>query len=134
MAIRVSDVMTRGIIYSKPDESVRDVAAKMRDNRVSSIVIATGEVMHGIVTEHDFVDKILSAGKDPSRVKITEIMSKQVVTIHPESELEEAARIMRDMRIKKLIAVKDGTPVGIITSYDILVAEPVIRLLIEKGL
>ena len=55
-------------------------------------------------------------------------MSKPVITVEAAAEIDEAARLMRDRRIKKLVVVSRDGAVGIISSYDIVVAEPVVRL------
>jgi CBS domain-containing protein len=134
MSVKVSDVMTRKIVCSSPDATAAQVAGLMRDNRISSIVIMSGTVITGIVTERDLVLKVISAGKDASLVLASELMSCPVLTVDSEAELEEAARVMRDNRVKKLIAMGEGGANGIISSFDIVVAEPVIRLLIERGI
>lgn len=134
MAIKVSDAMTRRIVFSDPASSAQDVANLMSSSGISSVIVSRGGVIAGIVTEKDIVIKVVSRLRDPKDVKAEELMSKPVATIDSEADLEDAARIMRDRRIKKLIAVKDGKAEGIITSYDIMAAEPVLRLLLEKGL
>jgi len=134
MAIKVSDAMTRRIIFADPGATARELAAKITECGISSVVILDGGKIAGIVTEHDLSKNVVAADKSPSRVKASEIMSKPVITIDADAEIEEAARLMRDNKIKKLLAVKDGTVQGIISSFDIVAAEPVIRLLLEKGI
>lgn len=104
----------------------------MRDKRISSVVIVKGGKTVGIVTEHDLAERVTALGLNPKTTPASLIMSSPVVIIDVEAGIDEAARLMRDKRIKKLIAVKDGKTEGIVTSYDLIVAQPVIRLLGEK--
>jgi len=134
MPIKVCDVMTRSIVYGRADSTARELAELIRDRFISSVVIMDGGRVVGIVTQRDLISKAMAVGLDPGKVKASDLMSKPVATIDSEAELEEAARIMRDKRIKKLVAVRDGRVEGIVTSFDVVVAEPVIRLLVEKGM
>ncbi len=130
MAIRVEDVMTRDVITCSPDASVQEIACIIRDRNISSVVVSDGAELKGIVTQHDLVGRVIAEGLDYS-VKASEVMSRDVETISPEAEIEEAARLMRDKRIKKLVVVRKGEVMGIVTSFDLIVAEPVIRLLVD---
>jgi CBS domain-containing protein len=134
MSVKVCDVMTRAIIYGSVESTVTELAALMREGAISSVVIRDETRIVGIVTQLDIVSKVIAVGADPRQVKASEIMSAPVATIDSDADIEEAARIMRDRRIKKLVAVKDGRVEGIVTSFDLVVAEPVIRLLVEKGM
>jgi CBS domain-containing protein len=106
----------------------------MRDENISSVIIAENQDILGIVTQHDLVTKVIAAQKAAENITAEELMSKPVITVGSEADIEEAARLMRDRRIKKLLAVREGRIEGIITSFDLLVAEPVLRLLLERGL
>jgi CBS domain-containing protein len=132
MPVKVSDVMTRRIIFGDLCSTAQEIADQMGKNGISSVVILNKNRIEGIITEHDIVKKVVASGFDPKSVKADQIMSKPVLTIRPDADIEAAARIMRDKRIKRLIAVQSGRAEGIITSYDIVSAEPVIRLQLEK--
>jgi CBS domain-containing protein len=134
MGIKVSDVMTRTVVFAPKEATVRDISSLMRDRGISSVVISDEGQTAGIVTEHDIVSKVVSTGIDPLKTLAADVMSHPVMTVDFESDLEEAARIMRDRRIKRLVAVGEGRVQGIITSFDILVAEPIIRLIAERGI
>jgi CBS domain-containing protein len=134
MALKVSDVMTYNIVFCHPDATVREIAKLMTEKRISSVIVSSESQIIGIVTERDLTWKVISAEKDSKTTKASEIMSAPVLTIDSEAEIEEAARLMRDHRIKKLVTVKNGKAYGIITSFDMIVAEPVIELFAEKSL
>jgi CBS domain-containing protein len=68
--------------------------------------------------------KIVSKSIDSSKVAVSKIMTKSVVMISPERDIEDAAEVMIEKGIKKLPVIKDDTLVGIVTSMDIVIAQP----------
>lgn len=73
----------------------------------------------GIVTERDLVNKILAQGVDPSKTKVSEVMSAPLITIDPEEDLLKAAELMQQKGVRKLPVVRSGIIYGIITADDI---------------
>jgi len=132
--MKVEDVMTRNIISCSTHHTAYEVAKLMKDNRISSIVVCGGGNHLGIITEHDIIERVVSVGLNPKNISAGQIMSHPLATIDCRAEIEEAARIMRDRKIKKLIVVESARIVGIVTSFDMIVAEPVIRLLAQRGI
>jgi CBS domain-containing protein len=95
-------------------------AAKMmvQTDRGVLVVLSHGQPV-GIVTEHDFVHKVLAKDIDASKVKVEKIMSQPLVTVDPDADLLQASRLMREKNIRRLPVVKDGIIYGIVTSRDI---------------
>jgi len=73
----------------------------------------------GIVTEHDFVEKILTKERDPTKVSIGEIMSSPLITVDPDEDLLKASELMQKNKIRRLPAVKDGIIYGVLTTREI---------------
>lgn len=73
----------------------------------------------GIVTERDFVNKIIAHDLDPKKVLVGEIMSSPLITVDPDEDLLVASEIMQKHNIRRLPVVKEGTIYGVITSTDI---------------
>jgi CBS domain-containing protein len=76
-----------------------------------------GEVPIGIVTERDIVRRVV-AKKIPLDTKISEIMSKSLITIDPDASLKEAARLMSSNKIRRLPVLKQNRLVGIAVASD----------------
>jgi CBS domain-containing protein len=95
-------------------------AAKMmvQTDRGVLVVLSHGQPV-GIVTEHDFVHKVLAKDIDASNVKVEKIMSQPLVTVDPDADLLQASKVMREKNIRRLPVVKDGIIYGIVTSRDI---------------
>lgn len=115
----VEEIMTRNIIAIGPEELVVDACKKCSDNNVGSLVVMNDGMIIGIVTERDIIQSVLLVKEDPKQVKVKEIMTPHIKTIHALDKVEKAARIMKENSIKKLPVILNNEIVGIITETDI---------------
>jgi CBS domain-containing protein len=113
----VKEIMTKDVISIGIDYSVFDSAEIMSSNQLGCLVIMDGEATVGIVTERDIVRRVC-AKKLPGETKVSEIMSKNLVTIDPDASLKDAARVMSINKIRRLPVLKDGKLVGILVASD----------------
>ena len=113
----VKDLMTKNVITIDLHKTVFDAAMLMSEKRIGCLVIMDGEVPLGIVTERDFVRRVVAKNL-PSGAKVSEIMSKPLITVDPDSSLREAARLMIKNKIRRLPVVKENKLVGIIVVSD----------------
>ena len=72
----------------------------------------------GIVTERDLIQRVLADGRNPDKTLVSQLMSKPVITVKPDTELSEAAKIMVANRIRRLPVVEGSTVVGMLTVTD----------------
>ena len=89
----------------------------MAKKKVGCLVVMDGDSPRGMVTERDYVRRIV-AEELPLNTKVAEIMSKPLVTVLPDSSIREAARIMVKKKIRRLAVVETEKLVGIITTND----------------
>lgn len=120
----VDSVMRRVVVAVSPDASVRDAARLMRDRAVDSLIVSTGDVALGILTERDLAHRVLAAGLDPDATRVRAVMSAPVATVLPTATLEEAATEMKRLRVKRLVVALEGDVLGIVTVRDIAYAAP----------
>lgn len=73
----------------------------------------------GMVTEKDLVIKVMSGEKDPSKVRIADIMSTPLITVDMSATLEEAVNAMAKNRIRRLPVIKDNVIYGVFTTRDL---------------
>jgi len=95
------------------------------------IVVRNGKAI-GIVTERDMLNRVLAQYRNPDRTKVSEIMTSPLVVADREMDLEEAARQMFKMKVKKLPVVSKGELVGLITLTDIARFQPQIIKMLKK--
>ena len=76
-------------------------------------------IIVGIITERDTIERVILQNKDPKKTKVREIMSPNIITVHALAPLERAAQIMKESNIKKLPVILNNEIVGIITETDL---------------
>ena len=124
MHITIAEIMSKKIETIEEFASVQEVAIKMKDKNISSlIVVDSSGKSKGVVTERDLVRKICVKDVYTSKVGIKEIMSLPLVTINPNESLYTAIDIMLQHNIRHLLVVDDKTeinkPIGLVTPRDL---------------
>ena len=114
---KVKDFMTKGVLTVDEEKTIFEAAKLMSQKEVGDVVVLKGEIPRGIVTERDFVRRVV-ARKTPLDSKISDVMSRPLITIDPDASLKEAARKMVNRGIRRLPVVKQHKLVGIIVVSD----------------
>jgi CBS domain-containing protein len=115
---KVKDIMTKTVVTIEANKTVSEATALMTENNVSNLIVMKDVTPIGIVTERDFVRKVLAKNKPPT-IKISEIMSTPLRVIDPDAPIKEAARKMIRKGIRRLPVIHDNKLVGIVTTTDI---------------
>jgi CBS domain-containing protein len=118
----------------RPYSNVKDVVRKMNKFGIGSVVVVEDNRPVGIITERDILRRIVEQFLDPGLIKAKDIMSTQLITIRGDVSIEEAASLMARRKIKKLPVVEGERLVGIVTSMDVMRANPKIVSLLEETL
>jgi CBS domain-containing protein len=116
--VRVSEIMTKAAVTDQSDDTLADAARKMWKQQTGSLLVMDGEDLVGIVTERDVL-KAVAGGGPLQDTHVSEVMTKDLVTVGPGTSLREAAKIMADRWIRHLPVVDGGTLVGIISQRDL---------------
>lgn len=120
----VEKFMAKHVLTVSPDITVTECAKIMARRKVSSAVVAKKGKLIGIVTENDMSRRAVAAGINCKKTNVSQIMTKGVVTIAPETSIYEAMIRLGQKKIKHLPVVKNGKLVGIITAMDMLRIQP----------
>ena len=112
--MKVSEVMTREPETLASSATCGEAATLMKQEDCGSIPIVDDGRLVGIVTDRDIVIRAVAMGKDPKTTPVSAVMSADPVTVSPDSESEEASRIMAERQIRRLPVVKDGRLAGIV--------------------
>lgn len=116
---KVSDVMASDPASVEPGDSIEDAAQKMKENDVGALLVVDGDELKGIVTDRD-VSNAVAEGKGDGSVE--DVASTDTTTIDPDSSLEDAIKLMRDNKVRRLPVVDDdGKPVGIVSLGDLAI-------------
>jgi CBS domain-containing protein len=131
--VLVRDIMNSPVISASPHDTIKDIATKMKEERIGSIIIMEKEKTVGIVTDWDIVSNAVVKDVKPSLLKASEIMQK-LHTIEGEEGVTEAARMLRHHNIKRLGVVYKNRLVGIISASDVIAVTPdLVDVISEKA-
>jgi len=120
MSQRIRDIMTSNPCTIDADKSVAYAAKMMREEDVGVAPIIEGEKLIGLLTDRDIAVRVAAQGRDPNQVKVRDVASTRLVTIHPQQDLDEALRIMAKHQVRRLPVVEeDGRLVGVVAQADI---------------
>jgi len=121
--VLVRDIMNSPVVSALPNDTIRDIAKKMKEEKIGSIVIMEKDKPVGIVTDWDIVSNGLIKDVKPSQIKAKDVM-QSIHTIESEESITEAARQLRKHNIKRLGVVYKNRLVGIISSSDVIAVTP----------
>jgi len=116
--MRVSEIMTSAAVIDQPDDTLAAAARKMWEQQTGSLLVIDGEDLVGIVTERDVL-KAVATGLAVDDTRISQVMSKDLVTVGPGTSLREAAKIMAERWIRHLPVLDNGKLVGVISQRDL---------------
>ena len=115
----ILDLKGRNVFSVAPNVSVSDAVAEMNRHRVGSILVLENGRLVGIFTERDVLRRVVGAGLDPKSTPLAAVMTTGVITITPESSVEETMVIFTEKRCRHLPVLDDGRLVGTISIGDI---------------
>ena len=125
MVLKIENVMVSDVITVEAEATVREAVDIMNKHEIGCLVVVDEEEKPvGVMTERDLLRRVLAKRKDPVRTKVSQIMSKPIITATPHMDLEAAAKLMFEKKIKKLPVVEDGQLVGLVTLTDMVRVQP----------
>ena len=133
--VKVEDVMSSPVITIKETDSVLAAAKLMKKHEIGCVVVVgkSGEAK-GLITERNVVRRVSAFDLVPSKVQAGKSMTKPASTIEASANVTEAAKKMRELKIRRLIVHQGGKLKGIITSNDIVDITPaLIDVMAEKS-
>ncbi len=120
--MNVSEIMTTDFEMIDSTCSLIEAAEKMKSLNVGFLPVKEGTRLAGLLTDRDIVIRGLAEGLDPGSTQVKDILSSEVVYCYDDDSVEDAARLMEDNQIRRLIVVNHNqTPVGIVSIGDIAV-------------
>lgn len=113
----VKDIMTKEVVTIETNKSVFEAAELMSSKGLGCLIVVIKAFPVGIITERDIVRRIVAKRSSPD-VKVTEVMTKTLITVDPDTSLKEAARVMSTNKIRRLPVLKQNKLVGIVVASD----------------
>jgi len=132
LPVLVRDIMSKKVVVIDEKKSVRDAALLLKNQRKGSVIVLRKGKPIGIVTDSVIINKVVAQNKNPSKVKVKDIMASPLITCKPGDTLVDAARKLRRNKIKRLPVISEGSMVGIISVTDIAATSPEMLDLLEN--
>jgi len=120
IAIKISQIMTKEIISVDSKALVSEAASIMVRNEVGAVVVTKNSTPVGIITEVDVLKRCCIGKACNKELKAEDIMSAALITIDADAAIGEAARLMSDKRIRRLLVTENEKIIGIVTEKDVL--------------
>jgi CBS domain-containing protein len=117
---RVGDVMTREVVYLPAETTLDEAAQAMRKADIGDVVVTDGPRLAGMLTDRDIVVRAVAEHKDPRRTTIGSLASPDLVMIEQNSSVTDAANLMRERAVRRvLVCDADRQLVGIVSLGDL---------------
>ena len=124
VSLKVEDVMVREVITIDENVTAKEAADVMNKFEIGCLIAVKKGKAVGIITERDLLKRVVAEVKDANKTKVKDIMSSPLVVVEPSTELEEAVKLMFQMKIKKLPVVDGKRLVGLVSLTDIARFQP----------
>ena len=120
MGQRIREVMTSNPSTIEPNKTVADAARIMKQEDAGVVPVTENGRLTGMVTDRDIAIRVVAEGKDPKSTPVREVVSKDLVTVDPQQDLDEALRLMAKHQVRRLPVVEeDGRLVGVVAQADV---------------
>ncbi len=120
MAQRVTEIMTDRIISVELSNSAADAARVMRDEDVGDVLVTENNIVRGVVTDRDIVVRVVSHGSDASTTSVRDVKSNRVVSVAPDTPVDEAIQTLRENALRRLPVIDgEGHALGVVALGDL---------------
>lgn len=119
--MRLGNLMTGSIQAVAPGASLAEAAKKMASQDIGSLPVCSDKrKLLGIITDRDITVRAVARGLDPNQTKVQDVMTKDVLSCHADSAIEEACELMERQQVRRVVVTdSEDTPIGILSLGDI---------------
>ena len=107
------------VLSVTPEETVLDAVKRMKEKKVGALLVLANNKPIGIFTERDVLDRVIACGCNPIETKVSEVMTKKLAVVSPNTTVQEAMVICTEKRCRHLPVMKEDELLGIISSGDL---------------
>jgi CBS domain-containing protein len=117
--VPIADAMTVRVVSVRPEELVQVAIARMLEENVGAVVVCEAQRLVGIFTERDVL-RLAGEGTAFGELKIGDVMTTRVLTLTPDVDVTDAARLMRDKKIRHVPVVEGENVLGMVGIRDVM--------------
>ena len=119
MAKIVRDAMTEDPHSIGASASVVEAARLMREGHIGSLPVTEDEQLVGMITDRDITTRVVAESAAPETTSVGEVYSRDLISVEPDHDLEEALELMARHQVRRLPVVENGRLVGVVAQADI---------------
>ncbi len=116
---QVREQMTSNVVTIEPTASIVDAAKKMIQQEKGPLPVVEGGRLRAMVTDRDIIARVVAEGRDPNQSAVRDIATRELMTIGPDQDVEEARRLMAQHELNRVLVVEGDRLVGIISEADV---------------
>ena len=121
MVLFAEDILEHEFISLRPETTMLEAAKRMADRHQGFVIVTSPEGQPiGIVTEWDVLEKVVAAGRDPTQVRLEELMTRSLVFVGASDGIDRVAEIMAEKGIRRVLVQKGGKVIGVIRNQTIV--------------
>ena len=105
--------------YVIPETPVIEAVRKMNQERIGALLVCENGEMVGIFTERDVLCRVVDEGRDPNGTRVVDVMTSDVVSVRPNTPVDDAMAIISERRFRHLPVVSDSGLMGMVSSGDL---------------
>ncbi|MET8525833.1 CBS domain-containing protein [Micromonospora sp. NPDC005172] len=117
----VGEFMTTRLVTMDGNDTLIAAAQEMRDSAIGDVVVTDGDSVVGIVTDRDITVRGVAENMDPGSTRLSEITSRDVITVSQYDDAVSAADLMRTYAVRRLPVVDKGRLIGLVSMGDLAV-------------
>jgi CBS domain-containing protein len=121
--MQVHDVMTGGVECASPNATLQEAARRMRELDIGPLpVCGDNDRLVGMLTDRDIVVRAVAEGHDPKTTRVRDVMTPSVIYCFGDQDVTDAARLMKENQIRRLVVLnRDKRLIGIVSLGDLAV-------------
>jgi CBS domain-containing protein len=105
---------------TQPDSTVFDALVLMAEKGIGALLVFDGDRLVGIFSERDYARKVILKGKSSHDTTVREIMTENVLVVHPHQTMNDCMALMTDKRIRHLPVFENDSVIGVISIGDVV--------------
>jgi CBS domain-containing protein len=108
------------LLWVSPETLVYDAIKLMADHDVGALLVLHEGQIVGILTERDYLTKLILQGKHSDITPVADVMTRRVLYVEPQHSTEECMALMTERHVRHLPVVEDGQPIGMVSMRDVV--------------
>lgn len=118
--MKVKNIMSANVVSVSPEENIAVAARLLSRHNLGALPVCTKEgKLRGLLTDRDIVLRCVAAEDEATGTKVSEIMTRRLISISPEADIHEATELMAREKIRRLPVEENGRLVGMVSLGDV---------------